>query len=933
MRKIRFLLLSLLTLVSSFAHATHIRAGEVIAERITGLTYKFTFIGYRDVEGVLFGQGIFSFGDGTFYGDDDDEPIPWVEPIDLGNGVEKWQFSVTHTYSGGQNYLVSYTEDFRNANIQNISGSVSTSFHVETLVVIDALISNSTPYFTVPPIDQGVVGVIFEHNPGAFDPDGDSLSYYFTTPKQSAGQDVGGYQSLISEGFYENFGAGNMAKDGPPTLTIDPVTGTLTWDSPGGATIPDMENREFNVAFVVEEWRRIGGELIRLGYVTRDMQIIIWNFDNDPPEMEIPEDTCVVAGATINAIITGTDPDGDPVKLEAFGGPFEVTPSATFSPNPATFQGPPANLAFQWATSCGVVRANPYEVQFKATDQPTITGIIDPPGQVNFETWRITVVGPAPEGLTVDAQAGREMQLNWDPYSCPNADSIQVWRRVDEFAIDPSCNPGIPENSGYELIETLPANETAFLDSNSGAGLDPGSKYCYRLVATFPAPLGGLSIASDEACDSLTIDVPVITNVDVLQTDESNGQIRVNWTPPYEINSVSFPPTYTYELIRTEGTGPGGSFTTITSTNDTTFVDTGLNTKDLSYSYRVILFDGTDFRVDTSQQASSVRILPQPQVGAIKLNWSANVPWSNVVQDYPYHYIYRDNVLAGDPTAIQLIDSVDVTMEGLSYLDDGRFNSIELDEEIEYCYYVTTQGSYGNALLPEPLINNSQIICAQPNDIIPPCPPVSVSFNTNFTCDNQASCGQNVQLSNVLNWEYDNGVECDDDIEYFKVYVSDSGDENTFVLLAETTGLQYFHNNLNSLAFCYYVTSVDRSGNESQISEIICNDNCPQYILPNVFTPNGDGKNDTFRPLQNNDQCPRFVESVNFKVFNRAGTVVFDYDSREPEKTIFIDWDGKTNASKDLPAGVYYYSAEVKFIQLNPQDEIQVLNGWVQIIR
>ncbi|MEP1096017.1 MAG: gliding motility-associated C-terminal domain-containing protein, partial [Cyclobacteriaceae bacterium] len=219
--------------------ATHIRAGEVVAKKISALTYEFTFFGYRDQDGVIFGNGRFDFGDGAFAGDGTDREIPWDQSriVFLGNGVERWEFSLTHTYQAPNNYLVSYTEENRNDNILNIPNL--TPFHVETLVVIDALIPNSTPFFTVPPIDQGVVGFRFEHNPGAFDPDGDSLSYFFTIPKMSKTSETPNYRSLVDPSFYEgNFSTGNQVGDGPPSLILDPGNGTLVWDSPGGAGIP-----------------------------------------------------------------------------------------------------------------------------------------------------------------------------------------------------------------------------------------------------------------------------------------------------------------------------------------------------------------------------------------------------------------------------------------------------------------------------------------------------------------------------------------------------------------------------------------------------------------------------------------------------------------------------------------------------------------------
>ena len=270
------------------------------------------------------------------------------------------------------------------------------------------------------------------------------------------------------------------------------------------------------------------------------MQIIIYEGDNEKPELEIPDPICVTAGDQVLQAIVGTDPDGHQVKIEAFGGPFEINSPATYeSPNsfPATFQDTPGKLNFEWNTFCGHVRERAYEVQFKVADNPIENNIKVGPTLTEFGTWEITIVGPAPQGLALVPKSGRSIELAWDDYVCSNANEIEIWRRVGDFDLRvDDCEVGMPPYSGYSLIAKIPASETTFIDER----LAPGANYCYRIVAQFPNPGRGTSYISEEVCLTLETDAPVITHVDVLETSE-DGRIKIDWTPPYEIDATTLP--------------------------------------------------------------------------------------------------------------------------------------------------------------------------------------------------------------------------------------------------------------------------------------------------------------------------------------------------------------------------------------------------------
>jgi len=90
------------------------------------------------------------------------------------------------------------------------------------------------------------------------------------------------------------------------------------------------------------------------------------------------------------------------------------------------------------------------------------------------------------------------------------------------------------------------------------------------------------------------------------------------------------------------------------------------------------------------------------------------------------------------------------------------------------------------------------------------------------------------------------------------------------------------------------------------------------FTMPNAFTPDGDGKNDTFRPVT----IPEKISSFTMYIYNRWGQLVFS------TKDLSTGWDGKINGSP-APLGVYTYIISYS----NQAGEERKKTGMVTLVR
>ncbi len=932
---LKFFLLCTFAVCSAKCYGTHLRSAQLRVEnQCNSRTYKVFLTIYTNTLSNTRVHGTISFGDGGEYTISDTSPTP--RP-DLGANVGIFTLELIHTYTTDGIYKINYYERDRSTGILNIPNSHDVPYSTFVMVNVNGW-CNQSPVLGVAPLDRACKGVAFLHNPGAVDPNGDSISYELTTPSKDALSFVTDYSSPVARKFYTVFEAGNEAGNGPPTFDINTETGLLTWDAPG------MQG-EYNVAFKIIEWRRdASGKYVMITTTVRDMQIVVEDCLNNRPQLAVPADLCVEAGTLITAKIIGTDIDNNVVKVEFFSELFEGDASAfpaTLSPDAVAFRLAPDEITFTWQTNCIHVRDQAYNIVIKITDDPPGN---DEPSLVTFKSWNIRVIAPAPAWVKAEPDlVKRTADLEWNDYACQNAEKIEVWRRVGSFPFGVGvCEAGISRYRGYTMIKELNPAETTFNDTNEGRKLAMGATYCYRIVARFAAPAGGKSYVSEERCvGPILADAPVLTNVSVLTTDEANGSIEVKWLSPPDISKTQYPEPYEYEVYRAEGFNGEASIKKVSGRiSNTSFVDEGINSKGNVYNYRIVLYSKTqnnsEFNaIDTSDVASGVFLTATPGQRKIRLSWEADVPWSNVIPDEPTHVLYRKKGDEPD-SEFQLLKTIDVTEKGFLYTDSL------LNDEDYFSYRVMTRGTYGNATLPT-LLNNSQIVTLYPVNTLTPCSPALTIDQSDCKAKLSGVACADEAIQNNLTWMPNTGTGCRKDIEAYRVYRQD--DQGNYVLLQQLDDLSWQDKNLTSFAYCYKVTSVDAQGNESTLSESACNDNCPYYELPNVFSPNGDGCNDLFTAYNSDalttsgdcqpvemQRCARFVKSVRIKIMSRWGRELYSFYADEGNAR-YVNWDGRDRNGDLLESGVYYYVADVRFDVHNEDQKARRLKGWVHLLR
>jgi gliding motility-associated-like protein len=258
--------------------------------------------------------------------------------------------------------------------------------------------------------------------------------------------------------------------------------------------------------------------------------------------------------------------------------------------------------------------------------------------------------------------------------------------------------------------------------------------------------------------------------------------------------------------------------------------------------------------------------------------------------------------------------------------------------------FSTAGPTYGNILIDHLVVETNtldlgpdRIACEGENvDITVGIPESSVTWNTGAT-------GKTISITEEGNYTAavsKNGCNWTDQISIFflgPVSIQLPEDTticrgDTVVVDATTVGVQHHWSDGSGTAVrnffsegTYQLTISNGCFSASDEMSISVNDTlcCPPLKVPNVFTPNNDGKNDFFEITGPTDNQEEFY----LKIYNRWGQLVYSSSS------ISDYWNGRNSDGKISDDGIYFWTAKTRCTNRNILLSASELRGIVTLLR
>jgi len=638
---------------------------------------------------------------------------------------------------------------------------------------------DSSPQFEERPSAMLCSDYDLSYNTNAIDADGDSLSYEFAPALHQNGvmAYAAGYSATLPM-------PGPTLDPSFDAITIDPITGQMEYDAPGGL------QGKWTIAYIVKAFRC--GQLISENLREMQVWIIPCSGGNNIPVVSTPVWTApagasgynitVNAGDLVSFTLEGVDNDvinGNPQTLtfEAIGSQFgagftnanagcQTPPCATLTNStPPVSQVGTISTTFNWQTECQHVAvqdqcanfSNSYNFIFKYKDD------FCPARSTNYASVSITVIGesvlPSPQARCVNVLPGGGVELSWQTIT-------------DNF------NP--PSFVAYVITHSLSPNGP-FVEVGTVSNINTGTYMHAGASATGP---NYYQIRTRSGCNGVVLSPVAGTISSMFLTVTNNVEtVALNW------NAVSTPP-----LPSSNGNGqglyqifkeyPAGTWTQVGTTIETTWSE-NVTVCNEQVNYSVQLTDNLPC-TSTSNIAGAVLNNPMPpsqtildSVSIDPITQLAVVGWQpneqlNVVSYGIEQHLYQGTDLIWIPQ---------INIYGYNNTTWSNLNST--GSAVSECYRVRARSVCGDTISGLASTPHCTMFLG-----------VEVSF-----CDRLAT----LTWTSYSGWE--NGVR-----EY-EILVSQDGGQEVRVGTTADSVLTFVHSDLQDLAtYCYRVRAVRHGG-------------------------------------------------------------------------------------------------------------------------
>lgn len=628
-----------------------------------------------------------------------------------------------------------------------------------------------------------------------------------------------------------------------PTQTgVAPLSGTFNWTPTCDDIDPEADSVVQRIEFLAEDQNRC----LKPTFDTLCVDLTLLNreFTNLPPQVasdlrEEEEQTytdSLTVGEAFDFTVLSQDPDNDSLSIELIGTTADPDVlGVSFTPTNGLA---PLSSQFQWQTDCDDLdEGQPQRYDFEViTTDYDFCGAEQTKDTIRISLWVLPEENQAPQISTT---------LAFDPQTQTYNDTIRL---TDTFAFD--------------LIGEDADNDSLVI-TGTGIGFDPDTLgVLFEEQAGRPQLLAPFEWATDcELAEKITYGQPytflfVVQDIRLCPEANRTDTLRVNLVilPPEDLDE---PPVVTTDLPQ-QITG-----------EKITYFDTLLVGEEINFTVRgedpengQIRLEGQGTGFDFTQLGM---IFPDPQTGTAPLTgdfiWQPTcdlLPSGSPDTTFMMDFIVTEIGICGDLQSDTVCVALTLMANPLNQPPRIRTNLEEFDS--------TTNTYTLRTFVGQPI--NFEVI-GEDQDF------EQVFLNgrgADFAFQELGMQFENVSgtapLSSPFSWE----TTCD---------LLEGAAERTFELL-------------------FSINDIGENCNEDLYGQtrvrIVVSDYPTELDFEpyNVFTPNGDGFNDTFTlPIQP-PSCRNPFERI--VIFNRWGKEVFSDNRRD------FSWDGA-----DFPDGVYFY--------------------------